>query len=42
VAFLLNYVPILGTVAGVVIFLFAGLLTLDTLWLALLPAGLSL
>ena len=40
VAFLLNYVPILGTALGVVIFLLAGLLTIDTLWLALLPAGL--
>jgi len=40
VAFLLNYVPILGTALGVVIFLLAGLLTVDTLWLALLPAGL--
>jgi predicted PurR-regulated permease PerM len=40
VAFLLNYVPILGTALGVVIFLFAGLLTIDTLWQALLPAGL--
>ncbi len=42
VAFLLNYVPILGTLLGVLIFLFAGLLTIDTLWLALLPAGLYL
>jgi predicted PurR-regulated permease PerM len=40
VAFLLNYVPILGTALGVVIFLLAGLLTIDTLWLALLPAAL--
>jgi predicted PurR-regulated permease PerM len=40
VAFLLNYVPILGTAVGVLIFLLAGLLTVDTLWLALLPAGL--
>jgi predicted PurR-regulated permease PerM len=40
VAFLLNYVPILGTAAGVLIFLLAGLLTHDTLWQALLPAGL--
>ena len=40
VAFLLNYVPILGTALGVLIFLFAGLLTHDTLWQALLPAGL--
>jgi predicted PurR-regulated permease PerM len=42
VAFLLNYVPIIGTVFGVLIFLLAGLLTIDTLWLALLPAGLYL
>jgi predicted PurR-regulated permease PerM len=42
VAFLLNYVPILGTVVGVLIFLFAGLLTIETLWQALLPAGLYL
>jgi predicted PurR-regulated permease PerM len=40
VAFLLNYVPILGTALGLLIFLLAGLLTIDTLWLALLPAGL--
>jgi predicted PurR-regulated permease PerM len=40
VAFLLNYVPILGTALGVLIFLLAGLLTIDALWLALLPAGL--
>jgi predicted PurR-regulated permease PerM len=42
VAFLLNYVPILGTALGVVIFLLAGLLTIDTLWQALLPAALYL
>jgi predicted PurR-regulated permease PerM len=40
VAFLLNYVPILGTALGVLIFLLAGLLTIETLWQALLPAGL--
>jgi predicted PurR-regulated permease PerM len=40
VAFLLNYVPILGTALGVLIFLLAGLLTIDPLGLALLPAGL--
>jgi len=40
VAFLLNYVPILGTVLGGLIFLLAGLLTIDPLWQALLPAGL--
>jgi predicted PurR-regulated permease PerM len=42
VAFLLNYVPILGPTLGVLIFLLAGLLTHDTLWQALLPAGLYL
>jgi predicted PurR-regulated permease PerM len=40
VAFLLNYVPILGIASGVLVFLLAGLLTHDTLWQALLPAGL--
>jgi predicted PurR-regulated permease PerM len=42
VAFLLNFVPILGPILGGVIFLLAGLLTMDTLWLSLLPAGLYL
>jgi predicted PurR-regulated permease PerM len=42
VAFLLNFVPILGPVSGAVIFLLAGLLTVDTLWQAFLPAGLYL
>ena len=42
VAFLLNFVPILGPILGVMIFLLAGLLTNDTLWQALLPAGLYL
>jgi predicted PurR-regulated permease PerM len=42
VAFLLNYVPILGPAMGVVVFLLAGLLTQDTFWQALLPAGLYL
>jgi predicted PurR-regulated permease PerM len=41
VAFLLNYVPILGTALGVFIFLLAGLLTIDALWQALLPAALT-
>jgi predicted PurR-regulated permease PerM len=40
VAFLLNYVPIMGPFAGIGIFLLAGLLTIDVLWQALLPAGL--
>jgi predicted PurR-regulated permease PerM len=40
VAFLLNFVPILGPIVGIALFLFAGLLAIPTLWLALLPAGL--
>jgi predicted PurR-regulated permease PerM len=40
VGFLLNYVPILGPVIGVTIFVFVGLLSIETLWLAFLPAGL--
>jgi hypothetical protein len=35
-------VPILGTALGVLIFLLAGLLTIDSLWQALLPAALYL
>ena len=42
VAFLLNYVPILGPAFGMLLFFLAGLLTHDTLWQALLPAGLYL
>ena len=42
VAFLLNFVPILGPLLGVLIFLLAGALAGATLWLALLPAGLYL
>jgi predicted PurR-regulated permease PerM len=41
-AFLLNFVQILGPLLGVMIFLLAGALTSDTLWLAVLPAGLYL
>ena len=39
VAFLLNYVPILGPLIGVTILVFAGLLSIETLWLAFVPAG---
>jgi len=42
VAFLLNFVPILGPVLGVAIFLLAGMLSVAPLWQALLPAGLYL
>jgi predicted PurR-regulated permease PerM len=42
VAFMLNYIPILGPMMGIVTFALVGLLTADTLWRALLPAGLYL
>lgn len=42
VAFLLNFVQILGPLLGLMIFLLAGAVAGDTLWLALLPAGLYL
>ena len=42
VAFLLNYIPILGPITGVVVFLLAGLLSINSLWVAFLPAGLYL
>jgi predicted PurR-regulated permease PerM len=41
-AFLLNYIPILGPMTGVVVFLLAGLLSINSLWVAFLPAGLYL
>jgi predicted PurR-regulated permease PerM len=42
VAFLLNFVQIIGPVVGVLIFILAGALASDSLWHALLPAGLYL
>lgn len=42
VAFLLNFVPIMGPLFGVGIFLLAGLLVLDPLWMAMMPAALYL
>jgi predicted PurR-regulated permease PerM len=39
-AFLLNYIPILGPLLGIVIFLLAGMLSFDSLWWALLPPAL--
>jgi predicted PurR-regulated permease PerM len=39
VAFLLNYVPIIGPSIGVVLLLLAGLLTIEALWQAFLPAA---
>ena len=40
IAFLLNFVPILGPLAGALIFLLAGALIADTVWWMLLPAAL--
>jgi len=40
VAFILNFVPILGPISAAVIFLFAGSLTIASTWQALLPAAL--
>lgn len=42
IAFLLNYVPILGPTTGVMLFLVAGLVTIEPLWMAFLPAALYL
>jgi predicted PurR-regulated permease PerM len=39
IAFLLNYVPIIGPSIGVLLFLLAGLLTIEVLWQAFLPAA---
>jgi predicted PurR-regulated permease PerM len=41
-AFLLNYVPILGPLFGIAIFVLAGMLSFDSSWSALLPAALYL
>jgi len=40
IAFLLNYIPIMGPVAGIGIFLLAGLLVIPSIWVAVLPAAL--
>ena len=40
VAFILNFVPILGPISGLIIFLFAGLLSIDSTLRALLPMAL--
>jgi predicted PurR-regulated permease PerM len=41
-AFALNYVPILGPMTGIVLFLMAGVLSLGVSWWAILPAGIYL
>ena len=40
VAFVLNFVPILGAMVGLIIFLMAGVLSLGVTWWAVLPVGL--
>jgi predicted PurR-regulated permease PerM len=42
IAFVLNYVPIVGPVICAIIFVFVGLLSIDALWLAFVPAGVYL
>jgi predicted PurR-regulated permease PerM len=41
-AFLLNYVPILGPVTGVVIFFFVGVFSFPSIWQAFIPAAIYL
>ena len=41
-AFLLNYIPILGPVTGVVIFFFVGIFTFPSIWQAFIPAAIYL
>ena len=41
-AFLLNYVPILGPVTGMVIFFFVGIFAFPSFWQALIPAAIYL
>ena len=41
-AFLLNYIPIVGPVAGIVTFFFVGLLSFDSIGWSLAPAGIYL
>ncbi|MBO0711942.1 MAG: AI-2E family transporter [Acetobacteraceae bacterium] len=38
-AFVLNYIPILGPLTGIVLFFIVGLFSFPTIWWALLPAG---
>ena len=42
VAFLLNYVPVLGPATGVVIFFFVGVFSFPSIWQAFIPAGIYL
>jgi predicted PurR-regulated permease PerM len=42
IAFLLNFVQIIGPLIGVVLFILAGALVADSIWAAFIPAGLYL
>jgi predicted PurR-regulated permease PerM len=42
IAFLLNFIVIIGPLTGVIVLFLAGLLTFDTIWQAALPAGIYL
>jgi predicted PurR-regulated permease PerM len=42
IAFLLNFVPIIGPLIGVLIFILAGALVAENIWAAFIPAGLYL
>ena len=39
IAFMLNFVPILGPIVGMAVFLMASVLTFGVTWWALLPVG---
>ena len=41
-AFLLNYVPVLGPATGVVIFFFVGVFSFPSIWQAFIPAAIYL
>jgi predicted PurR-regulated permease PerM len=41
-AFLLNYIPIIGPLTGMTIFFFVGVFTFSTIWRALIPPGVYL
>jgi predicted PurR-regulated permease PerM len=38
IAFLLNYIPVIGPITGMVIFFFVGIFTFPSIWQALIPA----
>jgi len=41
-AFLLNFIPFVGPLVGITVLALAGLISFDTIWLGLLPAGIYL